>query len=122
MEEGKPTNTGPLWSRAALDKAIRNGPHNLDIFIFIQGELWRWVQDGFSILLSADNDVRLFGEKLKLSCIAAVPQAQRRLCLILNLSAQPDKETPSVNVTTDREISPESMQVGSAFPHIIQAM
>ena len=36
------------------------------------------------------------------SRIAAVPQAQRRPRLILNLSAPPDKETPSVNDTTDR--------------------
>ena len=36
--------------------------------------------------------------------------------------AQPDKETPSVNNTTDREIAPESMQFGRDFPRILQAI
>ena len=64
----------------------------------------------------------MFGEQLKLSRIAAVPQAQRRPRLILNLLTPPDKETPSVNDTTDREIAPESMQFGRAFPRILQAI
>ena len=63
--------------------------------------------------------MRLFGEKLKLSCIAVVPQAHRRLCLILNLSAQPDSNTLSVNETTDREATLESLQFGWAFPRIL---
>ena len=126
MEEGIPVNTGPPWSRKALDEAIHNGPHASacapDMVSFIRGELRRRIQDGFSILLSAEDAVRLFGEQLKLSRIAAVPQAQRRPRLILNLSAPPDKETPSVNDTTDREIAPESMQFGRAFPRILQAI
>ena len=64
----------------------------------------------------------MFGEQLKLSRIAAVPQAQRRPRLILNLSAPPDKETPSFNDTTDREIAPESMQFGIAFLRILQVI
>ena len=60
--------------------------------------------------------MRLFGEKLKLSRIAAVPQVHRRPRLILNLSAQPDSNTLSVNETTDREAAPESLQFGRASP------
>ena len=89
---------------------------------FIREELRRRVQDGFSILLSTKGAVQLFGEKLKLPRIAAVPQSQRRPYRILNLLAPPDKETPSVNNATDREISPESMQFGRALPRIIQAI
>ena len=66
--------------------------------------------------------MRLFGEKLKLSRIAAVPQAHRRLRLILNLLPQPDSNTLSVNETTDREAAPESRQFGRAFPRILQAV
>ena len=80
------------------------------------------MQDGFSILLSAKDHVRLFGDNIKLSCIAAVPQTQRKPRLILNLSAPPDKETPSVNDTMGREISPESMQFGREFPRILLAI
>ena len=103
-----------------------NGPHTSacapDTVCFIRGELQRRVQDGFSILLSAEDAIRLFGEKLKLSRIAAVPQAQLRPHLILNLSAPPGNGTPSVNNTTDREIAPESMHCGRALPRILQAI
>ena len=80
MEEGIPAITGKPWSRRDLDRAIQNEPHVSacapDMVSFIRGELWRWIQDGFSILLSAEDSVRLFGEKLKLSRIAEVPQDQ----------------------------------------------
>ena len=39
----------------------------------------RKVQNGLSILLAAEEDVRVFGEQLKLSCITVVPQAYRRM-------------------------------------------
>ena len=126
VEEGIPDNTGLPRSRSALDKAIRNGSYDPacapDMFIFIQGGL-RWqVLYGFSILLSAEDAVRLFREKLKLLHIVAVPQAQRRPRLTLNLSTQPDKETSSANSTMDMEIAPESMQFGRDSPHIFQAI
>ena len=66
--------------------------------------------------------MRLFGERLKLSCISAVSQAYRRLRLILNLSTQPDSDTLSVNETTNREAVPESLHFGRAFPCILQAV
>ena len=67
-------------------------------------------------LLPVADAMRLFGERRKLSHITAVPQAHRRLRLILNLSAQPDLDTLSVNETTDREAALESLQFGRAFP------
>ena len=61
---------------------------------------------GFSILLPVADAVRLFRENLKHSRIAAVPQAHRRPRLILNLSAQPESNTLSVNETINREAAP----------------
>ena len=66
--------------------------------------------------------MRVFGDKLKLSHITAVPQAHLRPRLIINLSDQPDKETPSVNSTKERNIALKSMQFEISFPHIIQAI
>ena len=80
----------------------------------------RRVNDGFSILLPAADAVQIFGERLKLSCIAVVPQAQRQPRLILNILARPGTGMPSVNSTTDRDISLGSMQFGRAFPRILQ--
>ena len=70
---------------------------------FIRGEMQQRIKDGFSILLPAADAIQLFGERLKLSRIAAVPHAHCRPRLILNLLAQPDSDTISVNKTTDRE-------------------
>ena len=104
----------------ALETAISKGPHasacTLETNSFIRGELRRRIKDGFSILLPAADVMRLFGKKLKLSRIAAVPQAHRCPRLILNLSAQRDSNTLSVNETTDREAAPESLQFGRASP------
>ena len=63
------------------------------------------VKDGFSILLSEVDTVRLFGDNLNLSRIAEVPQDQRRLHFILNLLVQPNEGTSSANENTDREVS-----------------
>ena len=40
----------------------------------------------------------------------------------MNLSAQPDKGTSSVNETTVRESAPESIQFEHASPRILQAI
>ena len=88
--------------------------------VFIRGDLHQRVQDGFSTLFSKADVVRIFGKNLKLSRIAAVPQEHRRPRLILNLLAQPNKGMQSVNDTTVRESTPESMKFGHAFPHILQ--
>ena len=89
---------------------------------FVRGEMQQRIKDGFIILLPAADVIQIFGEKLKLSRIVAVPQAHRRPRLILNLSAQPDSDTPSANDTTNREAAPESLQFGRAFPHILQVV
>ena len=66
--------------------------------------------------------MRLFVEMLNPPCIVAVPQTHHQPRLILKLSAQPNKGTPIFNRTTDREIPPESMHFGRAFPCILQAI
>ena len=82
----------------------------------------RRINDGFIILLPAAVSVRLFGEKLKLSRIAAVPRSHCRRRLILNLLAKQDVGTPSLNNNTDMETAPGSLQFGRAFPFILQAV
>ena len=76
-------------SPQALEAAISKGPHasafTPETTAFIQGEIQRRIMDGLNILLPAADTIRLFGEKLKLSCIAEMPQAHRRLRLIINL-------------------------------------
>ena len=64
----------------------------------------------------------IFGEGIKLPRITEVTRAHCLPHLIINLSAQPDKGTPIVNYTTDREITPESMYFGRSFPRIQQTI
>ena len=75
----------------ALEIVISKGPHTsactLETNYFIRGEMHRRNKDGFSILLPAADAIQLFGERLKLSRIAAVPQAHFCPRLILNLLA-----------------------------------
>ena len=77
---------------------------------FIRGKMQQSIKDGFIILIPAADTIKLFREKLKLSCITAVPQAHFRLPPILIFLAQPDSDTPSVNKTTDRETATELPQ------------
>ena len=126
IEEGIPAHTGPPWYFHALETAISKVPHastyTPEMTAFIRGEMQRRINDGFRILLPSAYTIRLFEEKLKLSCIAVVPQAHRSPCLILNLLEQPDSDTPSVNDTTNRETTPESLQFGRASHRILQSV
>ena len=110
VDEGITVNTGPPWLRGALEDSIKKCPYaskcTPEMVEFIQWDMqWR-VQDRFKILLPAASTLILFGQRLKLSRIAAVPKAYRQPGLILSLSAQPNKVTPkvtrSVNDTMDR--------------------
>ena len=71
-------HTGLPCSRQALEHAIANGPHVLAcppyMTLLIHWETQKRVQDGFIILLPVADVVHIFGEKLKLSRIAAVPR------------------------------------------------
>ena len=64
--------------------------------------------------------MRVFGENLKLSWIAAVPQDNQRPRLKLNLLEKTDKGMPSANETTFKEIAPDSMEFERAPPRILQ--
>ena len=59
----------------------------------------------------------MFGDKLNLLWITEVHQDHHRMCLILNMSAQPDGGTRSANDTTYREVTQESMQFGCVPSH-----
>ena len=112
-EEGIPAHTGFPWSPKALETTISKGTHasacTPEMTAFIWGEIQQRIKDGFIILLPAAYTIRLFGDNLKLSRIAAVPQTHCLLHLVLNLLAQSDSGTPSVNETTNREAAPESL-------------
>ena len=87
---------------------------------FILEEMQRRIQDGFRILLPMTDAVRMFGVKLKLFYIEAVPKANHQPRLILNLSEKPYEGTPSVIDTTDREVAQKLTQFGRSFPSILQ--
>ena len=73
---------------------------------FIHREMQKCVQHGFRILLLEAYTVRVFGDKMNLSYIAAVPQEHGQTCLIVNLAEKPNEGTPSINNTTDSDVAP----------------
>ena len=87
---------------------------------FIHEEMRQSVQDESRIFFPWADVVRLFGDKMNMSCITAVPQEHHRPHLILNLLVQPYEGIPSVNNTIDREVAPDLIQFWLAFPHILQ--
>ena len=89
---------------------------------FVRGEMRQSVRYALRILLLVTGTFRLFGGMLKLSRISAVPQKHRRPLRILNLSEKPNVGTPSVNNTTDREVTYELMYFVHAFSCVLQAI
>ena len=85
-------------------------------------EMGRNVQDGFLILLTVTNVVRVSWDRLKLSCIMAIPQEHRRPRLKLNLLDQPNEGASSINDTTERDVAPDLMHFWRTFPRIIQTI
>ena len=88
--------------------------------IFLHREMWKRVRHGFRNLLPAAGAVRFFRYKLKLSHISVFPQEHCRPPPKLNMSEQPDEDTPSFNNTIDMEVATESMQFGCTFPCALQ--
>ena len=60
-----------------------------EMAVFVRGEMHQHIKYGFRILLPAADAVRVFGVKLNMSRIDAVPQKHRRLRIILNLLENP---------------------------------
>ena len=123
--EGIPVHMGPAWTQRSLERANAKGSHfsacTPKITEFIRGDMRQHVQCCFRILLPAVNAVRVFGDKLKLSCIDAAHQDHLRPCLITKPLKNPDEGMPSVNETTEREVASEPMQFRRTLPHILQA-
>ena len=126
VEEGIPAHTKPPWSPEVLDIAISKVPYasacNPEMTSFIRGELRQRIKYGFSILLPVADSIQLFGERLKPSHIAVVPQAHRCPRLILDLLEQLDSDTLSVNETTDREAAPDSLHFSRALPRKLKTV
>ena len=64
--------------------------------------------------------LQFFGNRLKISRLACLDQANRKPRLICNSSEAPDATTKSVNDTTDTSTNPSAMQFGSCLPRLLQ--
>ena len=71
---GHPSSHGTTLAKAGPGERHIEGSPCSDSITFIYREMQRHVQDSFGIILPTRDVVRVFGDKLKLSCIAAVPQ------------------------------------------------
>ena len=104
--------------------AIATGPHvstlTQEATAFCQQELLERAQRGFSIILLVDVALLVFGDRIRVSCLVSVDQANIRPCLVCDSSAAPDDVTPAVNASTDKSNAPDVMQLGSCLPQFLQ--
>ena len=111
---------GKPWSLDAIRAAIKRGPHtsirNSGSTIFCREDLADRVSQGFSLLLTAERVIFLFGWCFRISQLASVPQDNQQDRLIYDSTAPPpggdsflppsSEDTPDVNVSTDRAMAP----------------
>ena len=124
LELGCPTDVGPAWPLTTILAAIATGPHastlTPEAVAFCQQELLERAQRGFSIILLVDVALLVFGDRIRVSCLVSVDQANIRPCLVCDSSAAPDDVTPAVNVSTDKSTAPGAMQFGACLPWFLQ--
>ena len=122
--DGFPAAVGAPWPISSILAAIATGPHKStlakDSVHFVREELFERTTRGFSIILTKDDALKYFGDRLRISRLASVDQKNRKPRLICNSTAAPDDLTPSVNASTDSSSNPNAIQFGSCLPRVLQ--
>ena len=122
------------WSLDAIKAAISKGSHtstqNPASTAFCRVELAYRVSHGFSLLLTLEVAVLLFGRNLRISRLVSVPQTNWKDWLICDSIVSPpggillltplSDDTPAANMSTNRTVAPQSMQFGSCLSRILQ--
>ena len=107
-----------------INAAIATVPHastlTPEATAFCRQELLERAQHGFSIIFLVDMVLLVFGDRIRIFCLAYVNQANRKLRLICNYSLAPDDVTPTVNAPTGKSTSPNDMQFGALLPRFLQ--
>ena len=123
-KDGFPALVGEKWPMASILSAIKTGPHTSTLtqesVHFVRGELFDRTKRGFSIILTKDDALKYFGNRLRISRLASVDQANRKPRLICNSTAAPDTITPSVNASSDSSSNPNAIQFGSCLARLLQ--
>ena len=104
--------------------AISTGPHASTLkpedAAFFQQELLEQAQRGFSVILPVDVALLVFGDRIWISRLASVDQANRNPRLICNSLAAPDNVTFAVNASTNKSTAPDAMQFGARLPWFLK--
>ena len=123
-ELGCPAYLVPAWPLTTILAAIATGPHastlTPEASNFFQQELLERAQCGFSIILLVDVALLVCGNRIQISCLASVDQANRKPRLICNSLSAPDDVTPTLNASTKKSTAPNAMQLGACPPWFLQ--
>jgi hypothetical protein len=139
-ERGVPVDCGPDWSLEAIYEAVAHGPHPTattpDAIALFQEDIAYQVQAGFAEIMFWEDLQMDLPKNLKISPAAAVPQANRRARIILDLSfpvRRPERAgrrqrmgpmlAPSVNETTVK-LSPQTAvkEIGKVLTRVLHFM
>ena len=123
-ELGFPAHVGPAWLLTTVIATIATGPHvstlTPEATAFYRQELLGQAQHGFSIVLPLDVALLVFGDRIRISRLAYVDQANRKPRLICNSLVAPDNVTPAINASTNKYFAPDAMQFGACLPRFMQ--
>ena len=131
--QGFPTFVGYHWLLQTIQEVILQVPYvstnTAEDTYFYQGELVERISRGFSVILSAANDIKLF---------ASFPKKNLRDWLICYSTAKPLGDdpslpqylihhhfidippTPDVNSSTNKYLAPVTMHFGSYLSRLLQ--
>ena len=114
----------PVWPLNTILGAIATGPNVSTLTLgangLFQQEMLERTQNGFSIILPVDMALLVFGDRICISCLASVKQANRKSRLICNSSAALDDVTPAVNASTYKYNAPKAIQFCAFLPWFLR--
>ena len=96
--QGCPAEVGAPWPLETIPEANATGPHASNLKpaapSFCQGEILERAERGFSIILPAGIALDTFGDRIRISRLASVDQANRKQQFICNSTADPNGTPP----------------------------
>ena len=107
---------GTEWSFTTTNKTTAKVPHTSNLMLTTTAFYWTEILEqslrGFSIALTEEDAIHLFGNFLRISRFASMEQQIHKLRLIYNSSEAPNAVTLTVNASSDKSSTPKEMNFG----------
>ena len=119
-----PAEVGTPYPLKSIKAAIKIDSHastmKSNTKKIIREEILLRAKRGFSIILFVKDTLNIFGNWIRISCLASVDQKNCKPRLIFNSIATSDSITSSVNTSTYLSSNPKKIQFRYYLPHFLQ--